>query len=99
MPVQPAHRGHGVVAPRLAVVDQRHDLRVRVRKQGVVSFVAEQWKMHATMQIATAHGVIWACVLAGFYSVSGVDEVVLQRVARSASMPPKPPGAPLPDDA
>ena len=54
---------------------------------------------NACMQIATAHGATWACVLAGFYSVSGVDEVALQRVARSASMPPKPPGAPLPDDA
>jgi len=46
MPVQPTQR-RGVVATWLAVVDQRHDLRVRVRKQGVVSVVAEQWKMHA----------------------------------------------------
>jgi hypothetical protein len=28
-------------------VSQSHQLRVRVRKQGVVSVVAEQWKMHA----------------------------------------------------
>ena len=35
---------------------------------------------NACMQIATAHGAIWACVLAGFYSASGVGEVVLQRV-------------------
>ena len=51
------------------------------------------------MQIATAHGAIWACVLAGFYSASGVGEVVLQRAASSASILPKPPGAPLSDDA
>ena len=28
-------------------LSQSHQLRVRVRKQGVVSVVAEQWKMHA----------------------------------------------------
>ena len=33
---------------------------------------------NACMQIATAHGAIWACVLAGFYSASGVGEVVYE---------------------
>ena len=54
---------------------------------------------NACMQIATEHGAMWACVLAGFYSASSAGEVVLQRIASSASIPPKPPGAPLPDDA
>ena len=38
------------------------------------------------MQIATAHGAIWACVLAGFYGASGVGEVVLQRAATVAQL-------------
>ena len=38
-----ARRGGYLVGGRRST----YDLRVRVRKQGVVSFVAEQWKMHA----------------------------------------------------
>ena len=38
-----ARRGGSKVGGRRST----YDLRVRVRKQGVVSFVAEQWKMHA----------------------------------------------------
>ena len=64
-----ARRGGYLVGGRRST----YDLRVRVRKQGVVSFVAEQWKMHACKSqqrmVYAWCTLIWACVLAGFYSV------------------------------
>ena len=96
MPVQPAQGAAWRLPGRRSSINVRS--ASACAQTGWCELCSRAMK-NACMQIATAHGVSWACVLAGFYSVSGVDEIALQRVARSAFVPPKPPGAPLPDDA